>query len=549
MPCASLLELNYLSSRDRQQLATWAVSLPLQERSFIHQTVEYGAVRHQQAGAVHAWDGNLSYLELDQVTRRLTAHIATLGVGPEVMVPLLFEKSCWMIIAMIAVLRAGGACVPIDPSQPRARQETILREINATVILISKRYTGFFSGLVSEEVTVDGALIPQTLDAPEFKSPVFTPANAAFIMFTSGSTGTPKGIVQEHGQMYTSIKAHSKIMGINQDSRVYQFASYIFDVSISDIFGAFMHGACVCIPSESDRVDDLERSIERLNASHICLTPTVARSLNPARLPNLRTLSLGGEKLTYDLVKAWSSSVRLINIYGVTECNVWCAMRPKVLLGSNPENIGRGVGAILWVVDRDNHNLLMPVGGVGELLVEGPILARGYLKNATTTAEAFIEPPQWLKEIRGTDHCSRLYKTGDLVRYELDGTILFLERRDKQVKLRGQRIELEEIEHHLVNALGDMGDVVVEVITPKGEDVGSSLLAAFICFKGTTDVQDNTLDHAMSEHQRSYVAQLEINLSAVLPRYMVPTHFISVSRIPKTISGKTDHKLLQDVFS
>ena len=274
------------------------------------------------------------------MTRRLAAHIVTLGVGPEVMVPLLFEKSYWMIIPMTAVLRAGGACVPIDPSQPRARQETIIREINATIVLTSKRYTGFFSGIVSKELTVDGALIPQTLDAPRFESPVFTLANAAFITFTSGSTGTPKGIVQEHAQLYTSIKVHSRLMGLDKNSRVYQFASYIFDVSVSDIFGAFMHGACICVPSESDRVDCLERSIERLKASHICLNPTVARSLTPARLPNLRTLTLGGEKLTYDLVKLWSSSVRLINIYGVTECNVWCAIQPDVVLGSKAETLG-----------------------------------------------------------------------------------------------------------------------------------------------------------------------------------------------------------------
>ena len=142
---------------------------------------------------------------------------------------------------------------------------------------------------------------------------------------------TPKGIIQEHAQMYTSIKAHLTMMGLNQESRVYQFASYVFDVSVSDIFDAFMHGACVCILSESDRVDDLERSISRLNATHICLIPTVTRSLNPARLPNSKNLTLGREKLTNNLVKSWSSRVRLNNIYGVTECNVWCAMQPKVL--------------------------------------------------------------------------------------------------------------------------------------------------------------------------------------------------------------------------
>lgn len=553
MPCTSLLELNYLSSRDQEQLAAWATALPSQEQSFVHQTVEYGAIHHQDATAVHAWDGNLSYFKLDQMTRRLAAHIATLGVGPEVMVPLLFEKSCWMIVAMTAVLRAGAACVPLDPSQPQTRQEAILREVNATILLTSKQHTGSLSNIVCKELTVDGTLISQILDAPEFQPPVFTPANAAFIMFTSGSTGIPKGIIQEHAQMYTSLKAHSEIMGLNQDSRVYQFASYIFDVSVSDIFGAFMHGACVCIPSDSDRVNDLERSIARLNASHICLTPTVARSLNPSSLPNLKTLTLGGEKLTNDLVKTWSSCVHLINIYGVTECNVWCAMQPNVLYGSKPENIGRGVGATLWVVDRDNHNLLAPVGGVGELLVEGPILARGYLKNAARTAEAFVEPPQWLKEIRGTDHCSRLYKTGDLVRYQLDGTILFLKRKDKQVKLHGQRIELEEIEHHLLTAFGNQGDVVVEVVTPEGEDVSSSLLVAFICFKDMPDREESqfndVLNLAMSEDQKSYVVHLEIDLSTILPRYIVPTHFIPVSRIPKTISGKTDHKMLQEVFS
>ena len=252
-------------------------------------------------------------------------------------------------------------------------------------------------------------------------------------------------------------------MKFDQSSRTLQFAAFTFDISFSDIFATLAGGGCVCIPSDNDRMNDLETAIRSLRVNSACLTTTVARQLRPSRVSGLKFLAVAGEAPTQEILDIWADKVCLMNMYGPAECTIYSAGITEISVRDRPQNIGRGVGARLWIADPHNHNRLAAVGAVGELLIEGPILARSYLKDEAKTRAAFIENPLWLLQERG-DQPHRLYKTGDLVHYASDGSIVYLGRKDTQVKVGGQRVELGEIESQLAKLVPPPFTVVVEMI-------------------------------------------------------------------------------------
>ncbi|KAH8727299.1 hypothetical protein GQ44DRAFT_576715, partial [Phaeosphaeriaceae sp. PMI808] len=234
----------------------------------------------------------------------------------------------------------------------------------------------------------------------------------------------------------------------------------------------------------------------------------------------------------------------MINGYGPTECCVFC-------IGYNSREgfrsgiIGTSVASVSWVVDPENHHKLAPLGSIGELLVEGPILARSYLNNTEKTAAAFIDNPAWLLEGCGGHggRRGRLYKTGDLVRYDSDGNLVYLGRKDSQVKLRGQRVELSEIEYHVQECLPEAKQLAVEVVLPSGQK-DHAMLAAFIQLDRATRVQqaEGKAGGDDSMAQIVFLAGVEEELAERLPEHMVPTVFFSLLHFPTTTSGKTDRK-------
>lgn len=339
--------------------------------------------RTPDAPAVCAWDGNLTYRELDAAASALAQHLRQFGVGPDVLVPVCFEKSVLAVVAQLAVLKAGGACVPMDPSHPRDRLGKILAAIDSQMVVVAPQLTGIFTGLVQHVFSVTPSNIP-TLHGHEPPRPAASlgdasPTNAAFVVFTSGSTGTPKGIILEHRALCTSIRQHGRAMQFSPKSRVLQFAAYTFDVSIGDIFTTLIHGGCVCVPSAEDRMSNLAGVINAMRVNQVYLTPTVASILQPSDTPGLEILSLGGEAVTRQLIEAWAGKVHLINIYGPAETSIWCTYLGGLDQDTDPTNIGRAIGCRCWIVDQANHAKLAPVGAVGEIVIEGPILARSYL--------------------------------------------------------------------------------------------------------------------------------------------------------------------------
>jgi non-ribosomal peptide synthetase component F len=236
-----------------------------------------------------------------------------------------------------------------------------------------------------------------------------------------------------------------------------------------------MHGGCTCVPSERDRRNSLSEAIRRISASWAFLTPTVAHLLDRHEISPLTTLALGGEMVRSIDWDIWKGHVRLIKGYGPTECCVFSNACLDVY-ASRSGFIGKSIASVSWVVDPDDHYRKAPLGSVGELLVEGPILALGYLDDMEKTAAAFTCDPAWLLEIgrRG-----RLYKTGDLVRYNADGGLVYVGRKDGQVKIRGQRVELGEVEHHVRECMPTVEQMAAEVIMP-GNKKDKAVVAVFV---------------------------------------------------------------------
>jgi aryl carrier-like protein len=289
--------------------------------------------------------------------------------------------------------------------------------------------------------------------------------------------------------------------------------------------------------------------INSLSVNWALLTPSVARLLNPSVVPTLKVLVMGGEQVLLSDWEAWTGSVETVNAYGPAECCVCCTVYTDVQSFKSGA-IGKSVASASWVVVSDNHNQLAPLGSIGELLVEGPILARGYLNDAEKTGAAFISDPAWLLE-GGAGYPGRhgrLYKTGDLVRYDADGNLVYVGRKDSQVKVRGQRVELGEVEHHLRECMPEAQQIAVEVILPTGEGANATLAAFLQLEDGSPSTPStNRPDNTELLAQLLFPRDVEERMLARLPGHMVPTVYFAVAELPMTTSRKTDRKRLREI--
>ena len=371
-------------------------------------------------------------------------------------------------------------------------------------------------------------------------------SDTGYIIYTSGSTGTPKGIVLSHSNIATSVHHNRTLFGMTEATRTLQFSNFIFDAVMYEVFMTLVSGGCVCIPDEEERLNDIPGAIQRMRVNYAIISPSTATVFSPAEVPTLRTLCLCGESFSRDLVERWKT-VRLINGYGPAETTVsssQCVLSPTS--GRRHLNVGRPVTCRYWVVAPRNHNRLVPIGCPGELLIQGPIVAQGYLADAEKTRVAFIEPPTWTSDFKALDPSSqRWYKTGDLVTQTADGSVIIQGRKGTQVRLAGQRIELEEIEHHLTS-LSDPGwKLTAELIRPSDQE-SDPYLAVFFTIpspSGKPPRPEPPCEFLPPLAQKA--STLRQALVSRLPAYMVPQYFIRLNRLPLTSSSKTDRQLLR----
>ncbi|KAL9583702.1 MAG: hypothetical protein Q9203_004970, partial [Teloschistes exilis] len=513
-------KIRSLSDDDLDHILAWNSGDLASLDSTLHGEISKHVKDRPDAPALHAWDGSLTYHELDTVASNLQGHLCNLGPRIGEMVPVYFEKSLWAAVAML-----GSAFVPLDPSNPLDRTKAIIKSVNARFVLTSSTHSHILESLGVKAIIVDerfkGAETALAVSVVKV-----SPRSPAFVLFTSGSTGQPKGVVQEHASVCTISKAYGETLHVDSNSRVLQFASYAFDVATVDVFNTLMHGGCVCMPSEYQRKNEIVKVINDMQVNWADITPSFASTFTPEDVPGLRTLVLAGEEVNKEQVERWAGKLQLINCYGPSECG-GCTYHEYACSQSSPDTIGQPLPCFkLWVVAEDDVNRLVSIGVVGELVVEGPTLARGYLNDRTRTREAFIENPHWLpKKLVGKTR--RLYRTKDLVQQRPDGSFRFVGRSDTQIKIRGQRVELGETECQLRQYFGTAKSMVA---FPKRGIYAKQLVAVVERCERTVAHDDNAAKTFMRGN---------------LPEYMIPSIWLVIDSIPLSTSLKVDRRRVE----
>ncbi len=486
-----------------------AVHLPPEE--CLHHLFERQASVTPESTAVIAGDHSVSYAELNRDANRLAHRLRRLGVGPDHVVGLYLGRGRDLITALLAVLKAGGAYLPLDPDYPENRLRYMLTDADARIVLAAGRIPSALRDNLTVLHVHDAEDMP--VHNPESR---VTQDNLAYVIYTSGSTGRPKGVAIPHRGPVNLAIAQRATFDIGPDDRILQFVSPSFDVSVWDILLALANGAALVLLPEGTHPAD--RSGVSTGLTHIALSPSVLARWAPQDFPGLRVCVSLGEPCPAGLAERWAADTRFVNAYGPTEITV-IATVADVATGplNRPPSIGRPItNTQAYLLDTD----LEPVaaGVPAELYVGGFGVARGYLGRPEQTAAAFVPDPY------SAEPGARLYRTGDLAFWNTDSTIQYVGRRDKQVKLRGFRVELGEVEAAL-----DEHPSVEQTIAVVHDHQGDQRLVAYIRGLGGT---------------RPTIVELRDHAKKLLPEHMVPNHYVMVDDFPLTTSGKVDRGAL-----
>ncbi|KAJ5093145.1 AMP-dependent synthetase/ligase [Penicillium angulare] len=492
----------------------------------LHEELELTAQKHSSRVAINFENKKLmTYAEVDETANRMANFLSVQGIEKGHVVPLLLEKSPFMIIAILALFKLGAAYVPLSPENPVERNEFIVHDVGARVVLSEEEHSSFFTADDFSTVLVDKPrLCAYSKDKPDVQ---VAPTDLAYILYTSGSTGQPKGVTIHHGACASAMKSIIEFEGRqDQQFNALQFSNYVFDVSLYDFFVTLFSGGTLCIASSDHLLGDLAGAINDMNVNHVFLTPTVARLLSPNDVPNLESMTVGGEQLTRDVISTWAPAVTLRNGYGPTEASVLVTMK-EIHQDTQGGNIGKPLGSVGAVILEANGDQPLAYGAIGELCFWGPQLSDGYFKKPELTAGAFFN------STFGAGR--RLYRSGDLARYLPGGDIECLGRKDDQVKVNGHRIELGEIEQAILRT-GEATDCILTV----WKHNSTSHLVASVVF----DTVDQEFDFLSPDHFSEQAEILKAKLSG-LAHYMFPKFLIPLPFLPRIASGKADRKQLK----
>ncbi|WP_231295569.1 non-ribosomal peptide synthetase [Gloeocapsa sp. PCC 7428] len=537
-PQQRLSDLPLLTEAEKQTLLVkWNnTQTEYPQNVYLHQLFEAQVEKTPNAVAVVHENQHLTYQHLNQKANQLAHYLQKHGVAPEVLVGICLERSLEMIVGLLAILKAGGAYLPLDPAYPQERLAYMLADAQVSVLLTQESFSAKFSDTSAQVICIDNEELiiqqPQTNLINQNRLD-----NLAYVIYTSGSTGKPKGVMIEQASLVNYTQAAITEYKINSSDRILQFASISFDAAAEEIFPCLVQGATLVL-----RTDEMLTSISyflekcRQQSLTILDLPTafwqqLTSELYALKLTlplSVRLVIIGGEKASTDKVLIWQKCVdkriRLVNSYGPTETTVVATtydLSEQTFTQEIP--IGKAISNIqTYILDR--YLQPVPIGIPGELYISGQGVARGYLNQPELTAEKFIPNPFDTGD-------TKLYKTGDLVRYRSDGNIEILGRVDQQVKIRGFRIELGEIEAKLIQHLMVQDSVVVVI----EDNFGDKRLVAYI----VPNTQNNDL-----EKNSELIPELRQLLKASLPNYMLPSAFVLLDKLPLTPNGKIDRKAL-----
>jgi amino acid adenylation domain-containing protein len=531
-PDARLSDLPLMSRAEREQiLRAWNdTRQPYPHERCVHELFAAQAARTPDALAVIGADRSLSYGELSHRVNQLAHYLQQLGVGPEVRVAVCLERSPDLLVALLAVLQAGGCYLPLDPSYPAERLKLVLQDADVALVLTQAQIP---LPPVAPRLCLD-ADWPRIAQQPEYPpTSAVTPANLAYLIATSGSTGRPKAVLLPHRALTNFLCAMQRQPGLSPTSTLLAVTTVAFDIAALELFLPLLVGGSIRLLSREAAADgaQLRAALDRCPHPVLQATPATWRLLLASGWTGTPTLTAlcGGEALPRELANQLRARVgALWNLYGPTETTVW-STAGRVPPGAGPVPLGAPIANTqLYVLDRAFQPV--PLGVWGELLIGGAGVARGYHGRPDLTAARFVPDPF------SAQPGGRLYRTGDLVRYRGDGTLEFGGRIDQQVKLRGFRIELGEIEH----VLGSHPQVREAAVILREDTPGDPRLVAYVTgeqgSKGTKEQANQVLG---SGELRQFLAQH-------LPEYMLPSAVVVLPALPRTPNGKLDRRALHN---
>ncbi|MWC27750.1 non-ribosomal peptide synthetase [Paenibacillus sp. MMS18-CY102] len=469
-------------------------------------------------------DELLTYKELNNRSNRLAYKLQEMGVGPDVPVGLMLERSVEMIVGLLAILKAGGAYVPLDPEYPRDRIAYMIEDSGIALVLTQAHLVenlpenGVDPVLLSKS---EGDYLSYSNSNP---SRTAQSDNLAYIIYTSGSTGKPKGVMLEHRNVASFLNGTKQSISFKEDSSILCITTISFDIFVLETLLPLTEGYRVVLASREEQMDmlALQVLIQKHQVNTLQMTPSrmqlfLAEDPDLQSLSHVRTIMLGGEALPLRLLKKLQtvSGVKLFNMYGPTETTVWSLVSDV----TNAEKVTIGTpinGTFVYVMDE--QGVPVPQGEEGELYIGGPGVARGYFQRPELTAERFIVRT-------GTEGEERLYRTGDLVKVNEDGRIEYLGRNDFQVKVRGFRIELGEIEA----TLESHPNIVQAVVVVREEQIGNARISAY---------------YVPAQLNPPSVRELKAYVQSRLPDYMTPSSWVEMEQWPLTPNGKIDRRAL-----
>lgn len=534
-PEIRISELPILTAAERQQILTeWNDTGSAHSFEPVQELFQKQAQEKAGEIAVLCGSEELTYGELDLRADKLARVLQGMGVGTNVPVALCLERSLEMAVAILAVLKAGGAYVPLDPANPRARLEAILEDCQAKVLIAQQNSLGMLLSAKVQTLFLDELLLEEKSSriagASAAALPTPKPEDLAYILYTSGSTGTPKGVPITHRNLASSTAARLKYYK-DAPQRFLLLSSYAFDSSVAGIFHTLASGGALVIPPAEFRWESgqLTTLIAENKITHTLTVPSlyseILDSADAKRVASLRSVIVAGEACPRQLVNRHYEilpNTSLYNEYGPTEATVWSTVFECEPGGSESSvPIGRPIANTrVYVLDR--HMQPVPAGVPGELYIGGEGVARGYLNQPGQTEKSFVLDV-FSSQPSSVNPVAKLYRTGDLVRYLPDGNLEFLGRCDLQIKIRGLRVEVDEVEA----ALGEHPAVREAAVVARLQRAGDATLAAFL------------VPH--SEASPS-AAELRNFLRARLPAYMVPSTFQVLKSLPRTSNGKVDRQ-------
>ncbi|WP_270171313.1 non-ribosomal peptide synthetase [Paenibacillus sp. SYP-B4298] len=537
-PECAVTELPWLEAAELTELLeSWNATLEALPERCVHELIAEQAAATPDAPALIAGEEQLTYRELEERSNQVAHYLRRLGAGPEVLVGLCAERTSELAIGLLGILKAGAAYVPIDASYPAERIAYMLADTKLPLLVTQSAVAARLPEHHARAVCLDAEREQIAAEATTVPKSGVKPEHAAYVIYTSGSTGQPKGVVITHGSLLNHNVSAGRLYELSSSDRVLQMATISFDAAVEEIFPTWLHGGTLVMPRERLLgVREFTELIESERVSVLNLATAYwqewsqSLSSGEVKLPgSVRAVIIGGERPSPAQYARWQEMVQgrvsWYNTYGPTETTVIStAFRaPEERAAYEEVPIGRPI-ANTEVYVLDAHRQPVPVGVAGELYIGGRGLARGYLNKPELTEAVFVAHP--------FRPGARLYRTGDLVRYRTDGQLEYVGRLDGQVKLRGYRIELEEVE----GALASQPGVKQAVAAIRAGAGGEKRLIAY----AVAQEQGETGTVSESELRQSWRKALEEQL----PAYMVPSVIVLLERLPLTASGKIDRKAL-----